>query len=285
VVLVVRMLPQGRRGSSVTCHRPSSSVGGGRFLRHLWRASDICHRKRNTIDRRLIGNFGNFAATSRGEIPVAPTHEWTGSDATALRKALHMTETRFASTLGVSPRAVGHWASHPTAVPRVQDRLDELLASSTPAVKIRFEELTANGKAAPTGSAQALRVAIAVVQRADQVLLVRRRNESTGLSWQFCAGIVKPGEHAEEVAVRETLNETGVHCSVVEHIGGRLHPITGVLCDYFRCIYLAGDATNRDNVENAAVTWAPAREVSKFMNRDTIYAPVLAIMEEQGAVR
>jgi 8-oxo-dGTP diphosphatase len=133
----------------------------------------------------------------------------------------------------------------------------------------------------PTGNAQALRIAIAVVLRDDQVLLVRRRNESSGLTWQFCAGIVKPGEKPEEVAVRETLNETGVHCSVVEHIGGRLHPITGVLCEYFRCIYLAGVVVNGDNVENAAVTFVPMREVSKFIDPSAIYAPVLSILEDQ----
>ena len=129
------------------------------------------------------------------------------------------------------------------------------------------------------GNAQALRVAIAIVLHDDQVLLVQRRNKAAGIAWQFPAGIVKPGENAEEVAVRETLAETGVHCTAAGHIGGRLHPVTGVLCDYFSCPYLTGDAANLDNVENAAVTWAPRRDVAKFMEQASIYPPVLMILE------
>jgi hypothetical protein len=54
-----------------------------------------------------------------------------------------------------------------------------------------------------------------------------------------------------------------------------------VLCDYFRCHYLAGDATNLDTVENAAVVWTPRSDASKFIERDTIYLPVLMILEDQ----
>jgi 8-oxo-dGTP diphosphatase len=214
---------------------------------------------------------------------MSPAHEWTGKDATALRKSLRMTENRFAARVGVSSRAVAHWVTHPATVPRaaVQDKLDELHAGASPAVKVRFEQLTAEQPAGPAGNAQALRVAIAIVLRDDQVLLVRRRDEAAGIAWQFPAGIVKPGEQAEEVAVRETLAETGIHCSVTGHIGGRLHPVTGVLCDYFLCPYLAGDATNRDNIENAAVIWAPGRDVSKFIERGSIYPPVLMILEDR----
>jgi 8-oxo-dGTP diphosphatase len=132
-----------------------------------------------------------------------------------------------------------------------------------------------------TGSAQALRVAIAIVLRGDQVLLVCRRNHDAGIAWQFPADIVKPGERSEDVAVRETLAETGIHCSATEHIGGRLHPVTGVLCEYFRCNYLAGEAANLDNVENAAVTWAPRRDVARFIEQSSIYPPVLMILEGQ----
>jgi 8-oxo-dGTP diphosphatase len=219
---------------------------------------------------------------------MSPAREWTGSEATALRKALRMTEGRFAARVGVSPRTVANWVTNPTSVPRAatQDRFDALLAEASSAVKVRFEELTADQSPTPAGNAQALRVAIAVVTRGDQVLLVRRRNETSGIAWQFVAGIVKPGEQAEEVAVRETLAETAVHCSVTARIGGRLHPVTGVMCDYFKCEYLAGEPTNRDNVENAAVTWAPRRDVSKFMEPGTIYPPILLILEEsRDAVR
>jgi 8-oxo-dGTP diphosphatase len=212
---------------------------------------------------------------------------WTGKDATVLRRALHMTEGRFARMIGVSERAVSHWAAHPETTPRaaVQDRLDDAFAEASAAVKARFEQL--HTERPSLGNAQALRIAIAVVLRDDEVLLVRRRDGTAGIAWQFPAGIVKPGEHPEDVAVRETLGETGIHCSVAERIGGRLHPVTGVLCDYFRCGYLAGDAANLDTVENSAVVWTPRSDVGRFIERDTIYPPVLMILEGQhdSAVR
>jgi 8-oxo-dGTP diphosphatase len=213
-------------------------------------------------------------------------HEWTGREATALRKALRMTESRFASKVDVSARTVANWVTNPATVPRaaVQDALDELLEAASSAVKARFGELTEEEPASTAGSVQALRVAIAVVLRDDQVLLVKRRTKADGIAWQFPAGIVKPGENPDEVAVRETLAETGVHCTVAAHIGGRLHPVTGVLCDYFHCLYLAGDAANLDNVENAAVTWASRRDVAKFIEQGSIYPPVLMILEGQRDV-
>lgn len=216
---------------------------------------------------------------------MSPAREWTGKEATALCKALGMTESKYAGAVGVSVRTVANWAARPAMIPRaaVQNMLDDLLAAASPAVKVRFGELIAGQPAGPAG-AQALRVAIAVVLRSDLVLLVRRRNQAAGITWQFPAGIVKPGEQAEDVAVHETLAETGVHCSVARHIGGRLHPVTGVLCDYFQCRYLGGDAANRDTVENAAVTWAPKDNVSSFIDLDMVFPPVLMILEEQHGV-
>ena len=200
-----------------------------------------------------------------------PARSWTGREATALRKALRMTVDRFATELQVAPRTVANWASHPEMVPRlgVQDALDALLAAAPEAVRSELG-----------GGGQALRVAIAVVADSGMVLLVRRRDDASGLTWQFPAGIIKPGEQGEDVAVRETLGETGVHCAVKERIGSRVHPVTGVQCDYYWCEYLAGEAENRDSVENAGVVWAPQNQLNRFVPRENVYPPVLAILED-----
>ncbi|GAB2833091.1 hypothetical protein GCM10027073_72100 [Streptomyces chlorus] len=81
--------------------------------------------------------------------------------------------------------------------------------------------------------------------------------------------------------MRETLDETGVHCAVRQHLGNRLHPVTGVLCEYFLCEYLAGEATNSDAAENIDVMWVPRNAVPRFIPVDTIFPPILAVMEEQ----
>ncbi|GHH76289.1 NUDIX hydrolase [Promicromonospora soli] len=124
---------------------------------------------------------------------------------------------------------------------------------------------------------QRLTVALAVVQRDDSVLLVQRRDDGA-LRWQFPAGIVKPGASPADAAVRETYVETAVHCSVREQIGARVHPHTGVYCEYFHCDYLAGEAENRDVVENASVAWVAVADLGKFVPESNIYPPILEVL-------
>jgi 8-oxo-dGTP pyrophosphatase MutT (NUDIX family) len=50
--------------------------------------------------------------------------------------------------------------------------------------------------------------ATAVVIRDEQVLLVKR---SDNLAWTAVTGIVEPGENPADCAVREVLEETGIH--------------------------------------------------------------------------
>lgn len=59
----------------------------------------------------------------------------------ALRKALRMTEAKFARAVGVSPRTVANWLSKPETVPlnNAQDMLDELLNDADASVVERFE--------------------------------------------------------------------------------------------------------------------------------------------------
>jgi 8-oxo-dGTP pyrophosphatase MutT (NUDIX family) len=127
---------------------------------------------------------------------------------------------------------------------------------------------------------QALRVAIAVVMKDDDVLIVCRRGEdANGISWQFPAGIVKPSVKSVVVAVRETLAETGVHCAALRQIGSRVHPMTGVLCDYVLCEYLAGDVRNVDVAENVGVTWIDKAKLRRFIPEQQIYQPVLDLLD------
>ena len=84
----------------------------------------------------------------------------------------------------------------------------------------------------------------------------------------------------ETATVREMLDEAGAHCAVRQRLGSRLHPVTGGMCEYFLCEYLAGEATNSDAVENVGVTWAPRNSVTRFISVDTIFPPILAALEE-----
>lgn len=114
------------------------------------------------------------------------------------------------------------------------------------------------------------------------LIVCRRDGEPKGFDWQFPAGVVKPGARPDTVAVRETLAETAVRCSVRRNLGSRLHPVTGVHCEYFLCEYLAGEARNCDVVENADVMWVRRDSVTRFIRSETIFPPVIAALEEQS---
>lgn len=199
---------------------------------------------------------------------------WTGRTATALQAALRMTNEQFAEHLDVSVRTVAGWHAEPDIVPRndTQQLLDTAYERAPASVLRRFAAL--NRPALATVEAQALRVAIAIVTRDDEVLLVCRRG-SDSLSWQFPAGVVKPGASPTVVAVEETHAETGIRCTVREQLGSRIHPVTGVVAEYLSCEYLMGEASNHDPIENAEVAWVPRKQLTRFIPEQSIYPPIL----------
>jgi hypothetical protein len=105
-----------------------------------------------------------------------------------------------------------------------EEEVEELLSVADNVHRIRSEQDT--GPANP----YALRVAISVVVKDGSVLIVSPRDSSVARpsSWQFPAGVVKPGADSAAVAVAETLTETGVNCIHLRFLGTRVHPATGV---------------------------------------------------------
>lgn len=204
--------------------------------------------------------------------------QWTGQRAHRLQEAFQMTQEEFASHLGVAVRTVAAWKASPDMVPQneTQRILDTAYEMAGEDVRKRFIHLSRLAAGPP--QAQALRVAIAVVMRGPDVLLVCRQ-DGDDIAWQFPAGIVKPGGSASKVAVRETLSETGVVCSIRRHLGERLHPITHAFCEYYECIYVHGEAVNGDAAENVAVAWVPIRELSRYIPTDRIFPPILEALE------
>ena len=164
---------------------------------------------------------------------------------------------QFAAHLGMASRTVAKWHEKPGLTPRteVQQLLDTALERAPEAARTRFATLIAiAGTEPPAGTEPGVgrppTVAIAVVTRESDVLIVQRRGDDNGeITWQFPAGMIKPGTARETTAVRETLAETGVHCAVVRRLGNRLHPVTNVHCEYLLCDYLTGEAENRDLAE------------------------------------
>lgn len=123
----------------------------------------------------------------------------------------------------------------------------------------------------------ALSVAICVVIDAAHVLLVRQR----GGDYQFPTGMVKPGADARERAMEECAAETGARVAITNYLGGRVHPVTAVRCEYFVADYLAGALVNGQPAENSDVTWAPIAQLDRFIPQGRIFGPVLDVLENQ----
>jgi 8-oxo-dGTP diphosphatase len=155
--------------------------------------------------------------------------------------------------------------------------INELLA---PPVASQFSNQIPYVNAHEDGRPHPLTVAIAVVTKDSEVLVVcRRSTEESGITWQFPAGMVKPGGQPRHVAVRETLRETGVHCSASISLGRRVHPVTNVICEYWLCEYLAGDASNIDAEENISVTWIHKEKLSRIIPSGQVFPPILRVLE------
>lgn len=136
-----------------------------------------------------------------------------------------------------------------------------------------------NAGGARFAPAEGLAVVIGVVQRDSEILMVRRRVRYRGLSWQFPAGVVKPGEEMQDTVESEVLGETGIRCKVQRYMGARVQEETKVLCHYFYCTYLDGEARNMDEHENSQVAWIHVEKVRSYIT-SSLYSGVEKLLEE-----
>jgi 8-oxo-dGTP diphosphatase len=156
--------------------------------------------------------------------------------------------------------------------------IEELLsAPSSVEAAVKPEGIRQGGEAVsnPSVPSYAFRVAVAIVVRDSEALIVcRRGTDGAGITWQFPAGIIKPNTPVTTVAVRETFAETAVHCTPLRSLGSRVHPVTKVLCEYVLCEYLTGYARNVDPIENVSVVWAEKSAIPRFIPERQIFPPV-----------
>ena len=106
-------------------------------------------------------------------------------------------------------------------------------------------------------------IGAAVIVQDRRVLLVRRRVAEGCLSWQFPAGKIGPGESAEDAAVRETLEETGLTVAARQVLGSRVHPVTGKVLAYVACDVTSGTARVASPREIAEVAWCGSGDLGE----------------------
>lgn len=122
-------------------------------------------------------------------------------------------------------------------------------------------------------------ISAAIITKNDKVLMVRRAIKEGKLSWQFPAGGIEAGEVAEEAAVRETLEETGLTVKAVRLLGERVHPNTGRLMSYTACEVVSGEAHVADDEELDAIAWVALDEIPEYVPYG-LFGPVQEYLDE-----
>jgi len=108
-------------------------------------------------------------------------------------------------------------------------------------------------------------ISAAIIVDGGKVLMVRRRISEGELMWQFPAGGIEDGESAEDAAVRETAEETGLKVKAVRLLGERVHPKTQRLMSYTACEVVSGEAHVADDDELDAVAWVAHSEIADYV--------------------
>lgn len=115
------------------------------------------------------------------------------------------------------------------------------------------------------------KVAAAVlIQKDGRVLLVRRANEPFRGAWTLPAGFINGGEDPAEAAVRECLEETGLHVrvtGVLEIVSGREHPRGADFIIVYHADVIGGELRPDDDVD--AVEWFGRGELPTLAFRAT----------------
>jgi ADP-ribose pyrophosphatase YjhB (NUDIX family) len=120
-------------------------------------------------------------------------------------------------------------------------------------------------------------VAGVVVRDDGRVLAIRRADNGT---WEPPGGVLELDERPEDGAVREVLEETGIHVSVDRLTGVYKNMSRGVVALVFRCRQVGG--VERTSSESSAVEWLTPEEVGEWMSE--VYAVrVLDALDPVGA--
>ncbi|WP_407699309.1 NUDIX hydrolase [Streptomyces alkaliphilus] len=109
--------------------------------------------------------------------------------------------------------------------------------------------------------------------------MCRRDDGAPGPTWQFPAGEIEAGETAEEAAVRETEEETGLVVRVVALLGERVHPKTRRLMSYVACEVVSGTPHLADAEELAELARVTHPELPGYVPYG-LFGPVQEYLDD-----
>jgi 8-oxo-dGTP diphosphatase len=106
--------------------------------------------------------------------------------------------------------------------------------------------------------------ALAVVLQKRSILMIERGVEPHLGYWSLPGGVIDEGESAEEAAVRETLEETGLEVAVVLGLGVVTGPFTGRGHGVYLCSVVGGELRAYPP-EVTDVRWVPYDGVHELL--------------------
>jgi ADP-ribose pyrophosphatase YjhB (NUDIX family) len=124
--------------------------------------------------------------------------------------------------------------------------------------------------AAPSPNSLVPSVNVVVVNEAGDVLMIRRSDND---NWAVPGGAIDLGESLPQAAIRETLEETGVHCEITGLVGTYTDPRHVILYtsdgearQEFSVVLTARhvSGTPRPSDESREVRWVPREEIGSL---------------------
>lgn len=95
-----------------------------------------------------------------------------------------------------------------------------------------------------------------LIEKDDGIVLIRRGSPPHRGDWTLPSGFIEADESAEEAAIREALEETGLHIDIIEMAGVNSFPegppVSGIMI-FFRARAVGGTLQGGDDASEAAV--------------------------------
>ncbi|MER6528429.1 NUDIX hydrolase [Streptomyces sp. NPDC001508] len=89
---------------------------------------------------------------------------------------------------------------------------------------------------------------------------------------------IEPGESPEQVTVRETLEEVGIHVTALKFLGERVHSKTGRSMSYVAVVVESGSPYVADDEEMAEVAWVRLTQITEYVPYG-LFGPVQAHLD------
>ncbi len=117
------------------------------------------------------------------------------------------------------------------------------------------------------------KIAIGMLKKNQQVLIVKRKENEGSLMWQFPGGEIEKNESIFEAVQREVKEESSIDCVAEKILCERIHPYTKRYIYYVICLYKNEISSKIKDKEIEEAIWVNVRDLDKYFSTD-LFKPV-----------